>query len=1098
MATGTKTPNSTEEQDEAHNPGDDYYNAQFNQMARREEIANLEANLATPAYGGKTGKHIDGKGDLVDDNYNSERANTNRDDVNDQERRGVKTPRNSGTEEGGKPNSIIDLGKKSIEKKFGIKMKPTYTVAMLLIMLSFFVVTLGSGASLIVALEKGMTNDGSDDATANIIMHRAFQSLLGSADCKGKKLVCKVKSATKAQVAKFKEGKMKVNGDIVDDKGNKTKTGQVDIDPEKLQAGERVSIKSVDLVDGQRVDSSAKYLSATEKNVNLRSWSTRAFNPRSASFFGKSFTTMLTDKVKVSKGRATDEEKKTGSEKKETRVKKRIEEAYSKVANNPRAAASNAIKAAANPARAFDAVTYACLAYNVTRIAVGTVKLDWAYDLMRFSWPFLRLASKAADGSLNTEEDFKDVEKRMNQLVYYVSPEYAEKLTKKVNEGSLTDADKKSLSELGIEDPDEDKAVTVETINSMVDKNATDAQGLKMAIYGDLTKLTEITNAYSLTKVGSVMTAEKIIGQIQNVFGSKQAVKTACVLANTLGNGMAATQLASCFTGVGSVKCIGSAIVGAVGAYAKLQLYKQILTVAILAALKYGTINYDLKGIAAGSALASGISLILARKARSSGLQPAVSAADVKSYIASTSDLNYKYGEEIAINEAKSEPFNIYNSYSFAGRLNATLNPYATASSQKTGFGYIANIFGVLGNALSGTAKAAQNSPSLMTNTDENLKHRLNVLGDGTTECRDEETQDAGLVCDYSGRTVSILSPTVIQWAKDTADNKHDYITDNIEYMQAAQNKDEAAGGTRDATCDTVQQISAIINDPTAVFGNDSTCKYSKEASIDEDGKINEKSQFALFVKYCTGERELEMGSTDVDTDYGSEKDQDWHTGKQCGKRSNMMDNFSFYYNICYVQYATSNDASSCADDAPATEEAPLPSGPAGEGCGGALSNDVKELANKILTCANIKFQTASGKAAMEYIAQTGRARECGAPAMGATILKYILIGATQYKLTVGVLVDDHGCDGGFHPKGMAVDINGVKPASTDFQQRLDWTADDQKNVAEFMKFMDSKVGAIGFGQVGCFQSTPAPTLSGKALLFADGCNHLHMDTRGS
>lgn len=161
-----------------------------------------------------------------------------------------------------------------------------------------------------------------------------------------------------------------------------------------------------------------------------------------------------------------------------------------------------------------------------------------------------------------------------------------------------------------------------------------------------------------------------------------------------------------------------------------------------------------------------------------------------------------------------------------------------------------------------------------------------------------------------------------------------------------------------------------------------------------------------------------------------------------------------------------------------------------------------QELAKKILDNPNISFQIPSERTAMENIAKTGKATECGAPTMPSSTLGIILAAAQKYKIVVGVLVDGHGCTDQYHPKGLAVDLNGVSTIDGSVSTGRFITPDNYASSSEQNKLLRQFYGDMGklvaqagggaLGQKPCFGSTPPPTVGGVNY-YPDSCDHLHV-----
>lgn len=166
---------------------------------------------------------------------------------------------------------------------------------------------------------------------------------------------------------------------------------------------------------------------------------------------------------------------------------------------------------------------------------------------------------------------------------------------------------------------------------------------------------------------------------------------------------------------------------------------------------------------------------------------------------------------------------------------------------------------------------------------------------------------------------------------------------------------------------------------------------------------------------------------------------------------------------------------------------------------GGPVGGTTKELAAQIANNPNIKFQTDSGKQYFQKIIETGGQTSCGGVQTDPRLLGTVLTLAQKYKLTLGVFTDGHSCNNGYHPKGKAVDINGVdpidgSPGGTGPQIRFE--AGEQPIIRKFYADAGqvlSEGGGGGLGQIGCF-SGEKPTLPPNVSFFGDSCNHIHMD----
>ncbi len=882
----------------------------------------------------------------------------------------------------------------------------TTGVAASILFVGGILVSMATGSSFWTALEKNLTNDGSDDARINSILHRAFNNMIAVDACAKPGLKCKMKTMAKEQVKKFKDGLMGIKGEVIGKDGNPARGSPATnsdgtIDPDKLEDGQRVKATSVTFSDGFEAKNVAAFNGHLDANIAMRDLAARALNPLTADFVHGKFGKMLSEKFGVNKAKATAEEKKTNNAKES--IKAATEEANKKASGTLK---EQAMKALLSPtAQAVQmGVDYTCMAYNTARIATGAVKAKWAIDLARFAWPFMRLISKMQDGSI-TDQDFKELEDRLMQLVAYLPPSRAEELKKALNTNTLTDNDKNTLESFGVSTDDLDefskRKEAINQVTEITDKNAFDSQALRMVFYGDTTGLTNFTKKFSVGIVGSTtLTVDFALKAIQgwaslgtgDLKEGKRNIKSFCKANKAIGAVMMAGGLAE--AGIDIVNCVAAgATLGAdvpalidcgkralivatkVGLWVAAGIaLSQAVTAAVAAAIMADAPDLpadNLRGPAAGDALASGIALILTKKSASSGAKPAMSTLAVNSFISSTQERYDQYSDELAYYEARNEPLNADNRHSFLGQIVSSLNPTPTIPGEQTSaFSYIANIVNVVSGTFNNTAQALHSQPSLLTLNQANLNART-----GNGDCiSDEEKKQAGIICDgTSGRTIMTASPRVLQWAEEDASGKTDHLGDAIDWMKEnhTQNEGENAGsGTQDETCTGVmEKISELM---TLDWGSLGKCSDSGElASIDDEGKPIAGSQYEKFVKYCR-DRELEYGSTDLDQGQGSNKEQAWHDGTQCGlsydchgtastttdedkpfdkncdtgKGSLMMDYFTYYYNMCYVQYATANNATDCTNDAPPDN------GAAGSNAGNVNSNCGDGTRASIYSCA--------------------------------------------------------------------------------------------------------------------------------------------------
>jgi hypothetical protein len=1098
------------------NRGDASYNEKFNKL--RQGLSDVEAKgdqiLREEGKSSKPGMHIDTHGDEVYDNPESDNVN-----LGEQEKSGGGS--GNQTDDLFNPGTKLESNKNALQRLFAKNgAKPTAGVGAAMTFLFVVLTSIGGGASLGAALEKGLTNENANDTRTNLVMYRAFGNMLGHVDCKGGKLICKMKTAAKEQVQKFKDGKFTVRGIVTDENGKSKGGGEKVINPDDIKDGERVAIASLDPNDGTKpITTPGEFQNRLSAEPNLRAKLTNAFNMRTGDFLHTKFNKLL-GKFGVNKAKATAEEKKIQENKAsiDSEKEKALENSKpDSTGNIPKTITK--ILAGGPIGTVASRVSDACLLYNVTRIAVGAVKAKWVTDLIRFGWPFMRLVSKMIDGSV-TDADIAEVEARFGQLTAYLSPAAASELEEKIRTDTLTDADQTTLRDYGIPElnggafdgitnlGEVTKQDQIEMLEDIKGKTATDSQGLRAALYGDDTALEEITKAYSTAAIGSLALANSAISIIQSGLGGKRNVRLICIAANTISIDVAGAQVVQCFLGgvnwAAGLKCLGQIAYGAgkyIVAYQAIRTSLELLVPVLLASV---SLSSNLKGPAAGAALSAMMGLLLTRKSQSSALKPAMTLGAINQFLTTTNETYNQYGDQLAYYEAKSTPLDTSNRYSFMGQIVNSLNPNTDPSNQKTGFSYISNIMAVIGNTLNPAANALHSSPVLLTQNEEYLKKQVPINDDGTSACPDFEKQNEGFLCNrMSGQTINITSPRILQWANEDATGKSDHLSEVITYMQKPQPADEKDGGTHDESCSEISNIAA------GEFFGIGDCKASGDlASIDEDGKEIPDSQFDKYIKYCTGERAMEMGSSDIDADTGSRKEQDWHSGLQCGGgigqsaggSSYMMDAFAYYYNMCYTQYAVANGETDCTSGAAAT-----PAAGNGDVC--SLLNNPHIHYEQKATEEDLK-KLCAGESVKSYCGQDIK--------INPALITALTSNASKYDVTInnfGFVDDRHvsnDCQPGKqHWKGNGVDISKIARigsatgagngsyGSVQFGGQNGVLIGDY--ASDFLATLPNNRG--GVGQKGCSSTfnprfPPGSVALNGAHFFADACNHLHIDVR--
>jgi hypothetical protein len=204
------------------------------------------------------------------------------------------------------------------------------------------------------------------------------------------------------------------------------------------------------------------------------------------------------------------------------------------------------------------------------------------------------------------------------------------------------------------------------------------------------------------------------------------------------------------------------------------------------------------------------------------------------------------------------------------------------------------------------------------------------------------------------------------------------------------------------------------------------------------------------------------------------------------------------------------------ANEVPTTEVAapvkipPAPSpapAPAAETLPALPQAETQTLARKILQSPNVSFQTPEERTWFQHIAETGHGVNCEAPAISAKLLGIIDVLTSSdkydYALVIGVLDDGHDCDGLEHPKGNAVDINGINhrdrsPGGTGNHINGDVGDFDKPLVKSFYKDVGELLAANGGGALAQHEWFKDPNnelkVGGVFYYQSDNKYHMHMD----
>ncbi|RYF29640.1 MAG: M23 family metallopeptidase [Chloroflexi bacterium] len=782
----------------------------------------------------------DSHGDTVQRNYNADDSSENIDDVKSQEESSLFKGNGQDTS-----NSSGGFGGKL--KGFVKKKGPTAGIVGLLLGGMAGFTLLLSPAALLVAIEKAVTNDGSDSSRTNGVMRRAYignvlSSTKDDKPCEGSKVKCKFKSIGDKQLDNWK--KLGFNIESTKD----TKNG-------------RNKVTKITFPDGKEVNNGKEYHGHIDKNVNANRSSNRVLNLRSFAFMDAKFNSVL-KKFNISKGNILKSSNSRDKAERKAAIDKSFNENVG--AGEDKQGGITKVRAALDKAKktpglqrgvksigpTSSAIAIACTAYNTVRVTNALVKAELIYQLIAFAYPFVQAASQIQDQG-------------------NIEPEVTENIGDR-----LTWYDKKRTNDDG-------------TPNEKFGLTATDSQGLQTALSGDYSALTDFAKTYTTGSSLYAIAGSQVIRNIQDTLG-KDNIRSVCIGNSYVGLASSATCLAGPWA---AALCVGLlALVWTAGPYVIDAIIDKLSDPA-MKAIANANLTSDLKGVDAGNALAAGIGLMLSYNSLGSGNRPVKDKDNggvnqVKQFITAT-DPEYNRQVELAKYEAKDTPFDMYNQYSFAGRLAVAMNPYN--SGARAGFDKAANMLAVLTtplSMLSTTASALHSQPSMMTANDKTLEGRMN-------NCGDVDMADTGLGCDWSGRLIGFSSPNFLTMASNQA-------TEDVAEI--------------DSVTDRLIAAKDIDDD-------------GKPVKMDED--IDDMSEYAKYRKFCTEQRTDYVGTSSIPIEEGSEADQDWYDGKACAYGNaevseSRLDDFAFYFNWCERQFPAAEGLSTtdCWSDS-ATPSAP-------------------------------------------------------------------------------------------------------------------------------------------------------------------------------
>jgi hypothetical protein len=309
----------------------------------------------------------------------------------------------------------------------------------------------------------------------------------------------------------------------------------------------------------------------------------------------------------------------------------------------------------------------ACLTYNMSSFIATIAKIKKAMRFAAFAMIFLTMAS-AIKANASSEAE---ISKGMSILAPSTYP------TK-------------------VEDPETGEMID----NPNIGKNALDAEAYKVVAYGDQINLTGLATRFFIAS-GFLGVLEKIVTWLNDNIG-KEAIKLTCKAVNNKVVQIISFLAAPIFSAV---------ILGITSVLPIEEWAAELVNVAIDAAAGVD-LTTDVTGVDAGNVIFIGAAVIMGTSAMKFGLKPGKLKA-IKANIAANNELNQ---QDIAMKtyEASKTPLDINNRYSFLGAMATSLADYMP-SIQQPFISTIGKAFAAIPNSLTmltNNTKAAYSMPT--------------------------------------------------------------------------------------------------------------------------------------------------------------------------------------------------------------------------------------------------------------------------------------------------------------------------------------------------------------------------------------------------
>lgn len=755
----------------------------------------------------------------------------------------------------------------------------------------------------------------------------------------------------------------------------------------------------------------------------------------------------------------------------------------------------------------------ACMVLQMVDMASLAAKNVKYAQLMRYVVPLLNTADsiKTGDASMEAVQHLGDTATHIDTR------------DKVLNEdaGSIGDAMKSVIGGNTSENKNFDSDVEL-TDNPHKGENAFDSAGFKASAYGEVKNTDMRENQFSL---GGGMSG-KMGDASKNIRGMVPGGKKGCdFVTNPLVQaGGFALSIAAIFGSGGAAAAVAGAKAAAT------TIVTMVITSYIQAMLTDITegnmVNSETRGIDAGNAWFSGSAALTGSVASSRGLNPLSTEGEIKESQRIAFDNKQQY-YELARYEAQSTPFDVYNKFSFLGSIVNQLYPVVQQSSSAASLTMLAPItyLSTAFSNLSPTAGAATTSP----------ESRYKKCEDPTFQ--DINMQTADIMCNIRfGNSADELyadPEKVADWMIDAR---------QIDPETGEVKSDEKAVETIKQVPVTGTEVAAVLHDmddpnPPAIVASvsrsDPTKNTVKLADTEDniatgeepDDPVENVRTYAHWLRFCRfgveGGRTVNFGDKDglgSNALTGLTEDEYISDGRECLKsnackpgQNPNSDNLEDrcrppQYSIYSIFELDKADITNKEEEEGSQET--------DSSASGLVTGEAKELAKQLAENPNIEFVNPATKEDLLKFSETGQAtNSCGQPFSINPLLSGVLLAeAKNYKIlinNIGFQSDRDMCDSGQHPKGNAVDINGLKKLSGGETSwgSISYGGSETGIITDFTKdwmniLADKDPARGGVGQIGCggfdITSQRDPKWQGPDgnLHFSDACNHLHIDVR--